>query len=159
MFGWMFPAKKTASSTPQRTTTPDKKDADRPISSKTVEKETRQREDRPEPAVFDVTSPKLYVGNLSFDAVESDLFDLFSKVGAVKNVEIAKDRYTDRSKGFGFVEMETLDTAKAAAQKLDRTDFMARQIRVNGAKADKRVGEQRPAANGAAVEGSSPSNV
>ena len=96
--------------------------------------------------VFDVVTPKLYVGNLSFDAVESNLFDLFSKVGAVKNVEIATDRYTNRSKGFGFVEMESLDTAKLAAQKLDRTDFMARQIRVNGAKGDKRTESPRPAA-------------
>ena len=86
----------------------------------------------------EIVSPKLYVGNLAYEAGESDLFDLFSKVGAVKNVEIAMDRHANRSKGFGFVEMETLETAKDAAEKLNRTDFMGRQIVVSGAKVDKR---------------------
>jgi len=48
------------------------------------------------------------------------------------------DRRTNRSKGFGFVEMESLETAKEAAAKLNRTDFMSRQIVVSGAKVDKR---------------------
>jgi hypothetical protein len=98
------------------------------------------REDRPprEPVMLEIVSPKLYVGNLAYEAGESDLFDLFSKVGAVKNVEVATDRHAGRSKGFGFVEMETLETAKAAAEKLNRTDFMGRQIVVSGAKVDRR---------------------
>ena len=103
--------------------------------------ERPRREDRPpkaEPTPLEITTPKLYVGNLAYEAVESDLFDLFSKVGAVKNVEVAMDRRTNRSKGFGFVEMETIETAKAAAEKLNRTDFMGRQIVVSGAKLDKR---------------------
>jgi RNA recognition motif-containing protein len=103
--------------------------------------ERPRREDRP-PAVDttpqEITTPKLYVGNLAYEAAESDLFDLFSKVGAVKNVEVAMDRRANRSKGFGFVEMETLDTAKQAAEKLNRTDFLGRQIVVSGAKLDKR---------------------
>jgi RNA recognition motif-containing protein len=105
------------------------------------------RADRPpkaEPTPQEITSPKLYVGNLSYEAAESDLFDLFSKVGAVKNVEIAMDRHANRSKGFGFVEMEELDTAKQAAEKLNRTDFMGRQIVVSGAKTDKRVNQPSP---------------
>ncbi len=103
--------------------------------------ERPRREDRPprsEPTPLEITTPKLYVGNLAYEAAESDLFDLFSKVGAVKNVEVAMDRRANRSKGFGFVEMETLDTAKAAAEKLNRTDFMGRQIVVSGAKLYKR---------------------
>ncbi len=102
--------------------------------------ERPRREDRPkaEPVLQEIVSPKLYVGNLSYEALESDLFDLFSKVGKVKNVEIAMDRRSNRSKGFGFVEMETLETAKEAAAKLNRTDFMSRQIVVSGAKLDKR---------------------
>src|SRR5476651_1037214 len=93
--------------------------------------ERPRREDRPPKADSppqEIVSPKLYVGNLAYEAVESDLFDLFSKVGAVKNVEVAMDRHANRSKGFGFVEMETLETAKDAAAKLNRTDFMGRQI-------------------------------
>jgi len=100
-----------------------------------------RRDDRPpkaDPIPQEIVSPKLYVGNLAYEAAESDLFDLFSKVGAVKNVEVAMDRRANRSKGFGFVEMESLDTAKAAAEKLNRTDFMGRQIVVSGAKVDKR---------------------
>lgn len=103
--------------------------------------ERPRREDRPpkaDPTPQEIVSPKLYVGNLAYEAAESDLFDLFSKVGAVKNVEVAMDRHANRSKGFGFVEMETLETAKEAAAKLNRTDFMGRQIVVSGAKVDKR---------------------
>jgi RNA recognition motif-containing protein len=109
--------------------------------------ERPRREDRPPKADSppqEIVSPKLYVGNLAYEAVESDLFDLFSKVGAVKNVEVAMDRHANRSKGFGFVEMETLDTAKEAAAKLNRTDFMGRQIVVSGAKVDKRPGAGNP---------------
>jgi hypothetical protein len=106
-----------------------------------------RREDRPpkeDPTPQEITTPKLYVGNLAYEAAESDLFDLFSKIGAVKNVEVAMDRRANRSKGFGFVEMETLDTAKQAAEKLNRTDFMGRQIVVSGAKLDKRpIGSSR----------------
>jgi hypothetical protein len=94
------------------------------------------REERAkEPAVpTEVTSAKLYVGNLAYETGESDLFDLFSKVGAVKNVEIVMDRHSGRSKGFGFVEMESLERAKEAVEKNNRTDFMGRQIVVSGAK-------------------------
>jgi hypothetical protein len=80
-----------------------------------------------------VTTPKLYVGNLSYDAGESDIFDLFAQVGAVKNVEIVRDKNSN-SKGFGFVEMETLETALAASQKLHRTQFMERELIVSGAR-------------------------
>lgn len=106
-----------------------------------------RREDRPpkaDPVPQEIVSPKLYVGNLAYEAAESDLFDLFSKVGAVKNVEVAMDRRANRSKGFGFVEMESLETAKAAAEKLNRTDFMGRQIVVSGAKVDKRPTQSSP---------------
>lgn len=81
----------------------------------------------------EVTNEKLYIGNLSYDASESDLFDLFSKVGTVKNVEIVRDK-SGRSKGFGFVEMNTLDSAKEASTKNHRTDFMGRPLVVAGAK-------------------------
>jgi hypothetical protein len=103
--------------------------------------ERPRREDRPpkdDPMPQEITTPKLYVGNLAYEAAESDLFDLFSKIGAVKNVEVAMDRRANRSKGFGFVEMESLDTAKQAAEQLNRTDFLGRQIVVSGAKLDKR---------------------
>jgi RNA recognition motif-containing protein len=102
-----------------------------------------ERPERPKPErspfnADDIVTPKLYVGNLSYDASESDLFDLFSQVGAVKNVEVVMDRHSNRSKGFGFVEMEALDSARAAGSKFHGTDFMGRQIVVSGAKAERR---------------------
>jgi len=141
LFGWLFGSKTKSEARPARESgsRPDFKDKgprpDRP-----------RREDRPksDPMPQEIVSPKLYVGNLSYDAAESDLFDLFSKVGSVKNVEIAMDRHANRSKGFGFVEMETLETAKEAAAKLNRTDFMGRQIVVSGAKLDKRPTSSNP---------------
>ena len=113
--------------------------ADRP--ERTERPPRAERPPKAEPTPQEIVSPKLYVGNLAYEAAESDLFDLFSKVGAVKNVEVAMDRHANRSKGFGFVEMESLDTAKLAAEKLNRTDFMGRQIVVSGAKMDKRVNQ------------------
>ena len=139
LFGWLSPKKaKPEAKQPFRTgastSRPDFKERE-------PRAERPRREDRPpkaDPTPQEIVAPKLYVGNLAYEAAESDLFDLFSRVGAVKNVEIAMDRHANRSKGFGFVEMETLETAKEAAAKLNRTDFMGRQIVVSGAKVDKR---------------------
>ncbi len=97
---------------------------------------------KPELVLTEVTSSRLYVGNLSYDTVESDLFDLFSKEGSVKNVEVIMDRRSNRCKGFGFVEMESLEKAIAVSQKLNRTEFMGRQILVMGAKSERREREQ-----------------
>ena len=130
------PARSSTSSTPR----PEFKERE-PRAERPERPERPRRDDRPpkeEATPQEIVSPKLYVGNLAYEAAESDLFDLFSKVGHVKNVEVAMDRRANRSKGFGFVEMETLETAKAAAEKLNRTDFLGRQIVVSGAKLDKR---------------------
>ncbi len=99
----------------------------------TSEFKTRRR-----PEAVEVTSPKLYVGNLSFDAAESDLFELFSGVGAVKNAEIVTHRDTDKSKGFGFVLMTTVDEAKRAVSELHDRDFLGRKLVVSGAKSTDR---------------------
>ena len=81
----------------------------------------------------EVLTPRLYVGNLSYDASESDLFDHFGKVAGVRNVEIVRDKGS-QSKGFGFVEMQTLEGAQEAAKKLHDSEFMGRLMIVNGAK-------------------------
>lgn len=137
-FGWLF-GKKKSSSTASSTST--RSSYDKPAAEKTERAERAPRKEfvAEPPVVQEITSTKLYVGNLSYDAAESDLFDLFSKVGAVKNVEVVMDRQSSRSKGFGFVEMEELETAKQAVEKLNRTDFMGRQIVVSGAKTDRRA--------------------
>jgi RNA recognition motif-containing protein len=87
------------------------------------------------PEQVEVTSARLYVGNLSFDAAESDLTELFSGVGLVQNVEIVMNRHTMRSKGFAFVQMQTIDEAKRAVAELHDKEYMSRKLVVSGAKA------------------------
>ena len=86
------------------------------------------------PETVEVTTPKLYIGNLSFDATENDLHELFNGVGNVKNAEVVTHRDTDRSKGFGFVLMATVDEAKRAVVELHDKPFMGRKLVVSGAK-------------------------
>lgn len=86
------------------------------------------------PEMVEVSSPKLYVGNLSFDAAESDLFDLFSGVGCVQNAEVVSHKHNQRSKGFAFVTMQTIDEAKRAVTELHDKAFMGRNLVVSGAK-------------------------
>ena len=88
--------------------------------------------------IVEVTTPKLYVGNLSFDAAESDLFDLFNGVGKVRNAEVVSNNYTQKSKGFAFVTMETIDEAKRAVVELHDKEFMGRKLLVSGAKTSER---------------------
>ncbi|MDB6153779.1 MAG: hypothetical protein JWL90_2232 [Chthoniobacteraceae bacterium] len=90
------------------------------------------------PEVTEVTSAKLYVGNLSFKATESDLEELFNGVGVVRTAEIVTHKDTDKSKGFGFVLMTTIDEAKRAVSELHDRDFLGRKLVVNGAKTNDR---------------------
>lgn len=90
------------------------------------------------PESVEVTSSKLYVGNLSYDATESDLFELFKGVGIVKNAEVVTHKYNDKSKGFGFVTMTTIEEAKRAVFELHDKDFMSRKLVVSGAKTTER---------------------
>lgn len=77
---------------------------------------------------------KLYVGSISFQATEEDLKEAFSEVGEVESVNIITDSYTNRSKGFGFVEMVSEEDAKKAIEALNGTSFMNRSIVVNEAR-------------------------
>ena len=86
------------------------------------------------PEAVEVTTPRLYVGNLSFDASESDLFELFNGVGAVQNAEVVTYRHNQRSKGFAFVQMNTVDEAKRAVEELHDKEFLGRKLVVSGAK-------------------------
>ena len=86
------------------------------------------------PERIEVTSPRLYVGNLSFDATESDLFELFNGVGHVQNAEVVSYRHNQRSKGFAFVQMQTVEEAKRAVEELHDKEFLGRRLVVSGAK-------------------------
>jgi hypothetical protein len=93
------------------------------------------------PELVEVTSPRLYVGNLSFDATESDLFELFNGVGHVQNAEVVSYRHNQRSKGFAFVQMQTIEEAKRAVEELHDKEFLGRRLVVSGAKsAEHRAG-------------------
>jgi len=111
--------------------------SDRP--ERTERSERPERGSRPtgmrKPEAVEVTSPRLYIGNLSFDASESDLQELFSGVGSVQNVEIVMHRQTMKSKGFGFIQMQSIDEAKRAVAELHDKEYMGRKLVVSGAKA------------------------
>jgi RNA recognition motif-containing protein len=77
---------------------------------------------------------KLYVGNLTYQVSESDLEQLFSQFGTVQSAQVIQDRETGRSKGFGFVEMDTEAQAQAAIQGLHEREHEGRRLTVNEAK-------------------------
>lgn len=83
---------------------------------------------------------KLFVGNLNHGATENDLQDHFSTAGTVVSVNIMQDRFTGRSRGFGFVEMGSEEDAKKAIETLHQKDFQGRPLTVNEA----RPREERP---------------
>lgn len=76
----------------------------------------------------------IYVGNLDYGVNEKDLEDLFSEYGKVNSVKIIMDKYTGKSKGFGFVEMEKNEEASKALKELDGALYEDRKITVNEAK-------------------------
>ena len=77
---------------------------------------------------------KLYVGNLTYNVNETDLQELFSHYGTVQSAQVIVDRDTNRSKGFGFVEMDSDAEAQAAIQGLNAREHDGRDLTVNEAK-------------------------
>ena len=76
----------------------------------------------------------IYVGSLSFELSEAELKQSFEAFGAVTSARIIMDRYSGRSKGFGFVEMSNDVEAKAAIAAMNGKDLMGRKITVSEAK-------------------------
>lgn len=74
---------------------------------------------------------KLFVGNISWDATNEDLESLFAEFGEVTSARIVTDKFSGKSRGFGFVEMATEDQAQAAIKALDGKELMGREIAVN----------------------------
>jgi len=77
---------------------------------------------------------KIYVGNLSYSTSSESLRAAFEQFGAVNSAEVIMDRTTNRSRGFGFVEMANDDEAKAAIAGLDGKDLEGRAVKVNEAR-------------------------
>jgi cold-inducible RNA-binding protein len=82
----------------------------------------------------------LYVGNLSFDATEGDVLRMFEQVGKVASCNLIVDKFTNKSRGFAFVEMATQEDANKAVAELNGKDLMGRALTVNEA----RPREDRP---------------
>ncbi len=89
-------------------------------------------------------SKKLYVGNLTYNVNETDLEALFTPFGTVQSAQVIVDRDTNRSKGFGFVEMDTDAHAQSAIQGLNGNEHDGRNLTVNEAKPR----EARPSGGG-----------
>ena len=87
----------------------------------------------------------IYVGNLSFETSDEDLRQAFEAFGQVDSASVIKDKFSDQSRGFGFVEMPTNDEAKAALSGLDGSDLKGRNLKVNEARPrnDSRGGGRR----------------
>jgi RNA recognition motif-containing protein len=79
-------------------------------------------------------STKLFVGGIPFDSTEDQLRELFSQIGEVVSARIITDKFTGRSRGFGFVEMASEEDAQKAVQKLDGSDMNGRKIAVSEAR-------------------------
>jgi len=77
---------------------------------------------------------KLYVGGLPYSVTDDRLHELFSAHGTVESANVITDRYSDQSRGFGFVEMSTQEEAEAAIAALDGTELEGRSLKVNIAK-------------------------
>lgn len=90
-------------------------------------------------------SQKIYVGNMNYATTEAALTNLFGQYGEVVSSTIIKDRYTQQSKGFGFVEMADAQAAEAAIATLNNQEFEGRRLRVNVAENKPR--ESRPRYN------------
>lgn len=76
----------------------------------------------------------IFVGNLPFSANSSELEELFARYGSVSRAQVITDRDTGRSRGFGFVEMDSDDEAQKAIDSLNGSDFEGRQLKVNVAR-------------------------
>jgi RNA recognition motif-containing protein len=76
----------------------------------------------------------LFVGNLPYTVTEDSLRDYFSQAGVVVSIKIITDKYSGRSKGFGFIEMETEEEANKAKEMLDGKDFEGRALAVKDAR-------------------------
>ena len=91
----------------------------------------------------------IYVSNLSFNVQDEDLKDFFAEYGEVASAKVITDKFTGKSRGFGFVEMNDDEAAKKAIAELDQATVEGRNIRVMEAKPK----EEKPARSGGGFRG------
>lgn len=99
----------------------------------------------------------IYVGNLPYQVGPEELREIFQEYGAVAQVHVPRDRETDRSRGFGFVEMQREEDEQKAIDALDGAEWLGRQLKVNKAKprqnSDERSGRRDFGANKGSFRG------
>lgn len=88
-------------------------------------------------------SKKLYIGGLSYDTTDDGLRDAFAQAGSVTSATVITDKFSGRSRGFGFVEMATDDEAQAAIDMWNGKELDGRTITVNEARPPKDRGSER----------------
>lgn len=81
-----------------------------------------------------IMSKNIYVGNLPFSTGNEDLNELFAEFGEVTSAKVIRDKFTDRSRGFGFVEMENDEEAEKAIAELNGKEIDGRALKVDEAK-------------------------
>lgn len=91
-----------------------------------------------------MSESRLFVGNLPYQAMDSDLQDHFAPAGVVTSVNVMMDKFTGKSRGFAFVEMGSPDEANKAVEMFHNKDFQGRPLTVNIA----RPREDRPPRSG-----------
>lgn len=101
--------------------------------AKTNIRVARNRPERVSAPKQPVSNRRLYVGNLSYEATESDLEDVFKGIGEVSSVEIIYNPRTHKSKGYAFVEMKKMEDAVRSVDILHNQPFMGRNLLVSGA--------------------------
>lgn len=104
------------------------------------------KRERRAPMYVEPTTPRLYIGNLSYDVTNADLETLFGAHGSVVEAAVVTQTGSEKSKGFAFVEMGSVEEAKAAAAALNDHELQGRKMLVTGAKSEGR--EEKPAGRG-----------
>jgi len=90
----------------------------------------------------------IFVSNLSFQVQDQDLLEIFAEYGEVTSAKVITDKFSGRSRGFGFVEMPTEEEAKKAIQELDQAEVDGRSISVAEAKPREQRPERKPFGSG-----------
>lgn len=145
-FGLVDPtAKKTTPSSSSKPTR-EPREPREPRAPRGDKEDSGVKRERRAPLYVEPTTPRLYIGNLSYDVTNADLEVLFAAHGSVVEAAVVTQSGSDKSKGFAFVEMSSVEEAKAAAVALNDHEVQGRKMLVTGAKSEGR--EEKPAGRG-----------
>lgn len=86
----------------------------------------------------------IYVGQLPYNVTEDELRETFSEFGEIASINLIKDRFSGRSKGFGFIDMPNNSEADKAIKSLNKSSFKGREIKVNQAEQRRKRAPRRP---------------